>query len=167
MKKAYFFLFAVAVAFLSACGPNPEEAAKYNDEIIKHQAEVVAKIDALSQSYTTFINDDIQAAYDDAFKTVNTSIETINGMETFSSSPEYKDQALELFNTYKSILENEHKEMVRLYALPDSAFTQEISIEWDKLAESSDEKTDEALEKFSVAQKKFAEENNLDLTGGE
>ncbi len=165
MKKTSLLLFAVLIGFLSACGPTPEEAAKYNDKIIAEQSEIVLKIDALIETYTTFINPDIQAAYDEAVAQVNGSITVVEGMGEFDKSNVYKEDVLALLNSYKSILEIEHKEMVRLYSLPDTAFTQEHSLKWDNLATESDTKTQEAIEKFKLAQQKFAENNKLNLEG--
>jgi len=164
MKKVSFLLFAVLIGFLSACGPTAEEAAKYNDKIVAEQSEIVQKTDALIETYTTFINEDIQSAYDNAVSQVDASLKVVNEMEDFNKSGVFKGEAVELFNSYKSILEVEHKEMVRLYALPDTAFTQEHSLNWDKLSEDADAKTQAAIEKFKLAQEKFAKENNLELT---
>lgn len=164
MKKVSFLLFAVLIGFLSACGPTPEEAAKYNDKIVAEQEEIVQKIDALIETYTTFINADIQKAYDNAVSQVDGSLKVVTEMEDFNKSDVYKEEALDLFNSYKSILDLEHKEMVRLYALPDTAYTQEHSLKWDKLTEDADTKTQVAIEKFKLAQEKFAENNNLELT---
>ncbi len=164
MKKVSFLLFVVLIGLLSACGPTPEEAAKYNDKIVAEQEEIVQKIDALIETYTTFINPDIQKAYDNAVSQVDGSLKVVNEMEDFNKSNIYKGEALDLLNNYKSTLDVEHKEMVRLYALPDTAFTQEHSLKWSNLAEEADTKTQKAIEKFKLAQEKFAKDNKLDLT---
>ncbi len=84
-------------------------------------------------------------------------------MPKFKRSNTFKNEALILFENYKSILENEHKEMVRLYALPDEDFTQQHSAEWDKQAEAADTKTHKAIDKFKLAQQEFANKYNLEL----
>jgi len=164
MKKTTILLFAILIGSLSTYGQSPKKAAKYNDKIIDEQIQIVIKIDSLIETYTTFINPDIQIAYDEAVKQVDKSIKVVKKMPKFDKSDTFKNNALTLFETYKSILENEHKEMVRLYALPDADFNQEQANKWDKLAEAADAKTQKAIDKFKTEQQEFADKYNLNLT---
>ncbi len=169
MKSKYFLLLLVIVGLLSSCGPTPEEAAAYNDSIVTVQLEIDVKINALIESYHNYIDEDIQTtegiekAYNDAMAQVDKSIQTVAGMENFAESSELKDDATKLFGTYKSLLENEYKEMMQLYALPDSSYTQEHDEKWENLNSSSISKTKEAIELFVKAQQKFVTKYKLAL----
>ncbi len=77
MKKFTLLLFAILVGSLSTYGQKAEKAAKYNDKIIAEQSKIVQKIDILIETYTTFINSDMQIAYDNAVNQVDKSIKVV------------------------------------------------------------------------------------------
>jgi hypothetical protein len=163
MKKVFGFLSLVVVMMLVACGPTQEQAAEYNDQIIDQQIAIVDRIDVLVESYQYYIPADMDKAYNDAVNQVNKGIETVTALDKFDGKTDFKDAALELFNGYKAALENEHKEMVRIYKIPDETFTEEHYQQWDKLAEEADRKMEEAFNKFGKAQDEFAAKYKLEL----
>lgn len=163
MKKVFGLFSLAVVMMLVSCGPTPEQAAEYNDKIIDQQISIVDKIDALVESYQYYIPEDMDKAWNEALNQANKGIEAINALEKFDGSTDFKEAALELFNSYKAVLENQHKEMVRIYKIPDEQFTEEHYNQWDKLAEEADKKMEEAFDKFGDAQDKFAKKYQLVL----
>ena len=163
MKK-YFFIFLIPIlSMLVACGPTKEEAKVYNDFIIEHQDSVLTKISDLIISYQTNSSEEINSAHNAAFIQVNKSIDEISKMEDFDGTSNYKKAALEMFNSYKSLIDVEHREMTRLYSKSDTSFTPEDSQKLDELAEIANTKMDEIVDTFMKIQKEFADKNNLEL----
>ena len=163
MKK-YFFVFLVLIfSLLVSCGPTKEEAKVYNDFIIEHQDSVLTRISDLINTYTTYLPEEINAAHNSALIQVDKSIKEISEMENFDGKGDYKKAAITMFNSYKSLLEVEHREMTRLYSKPDSSYSPEDSQKYDDLAELSNTKMDEIVDAFMKIQKEFADKNNLVL----
>jgi len=163
MKRILGLLSLSLVLILSSCGPTAEEAAEYNDKIIAEQSAIVVKIDKLDESFQYYIPADMDAAYNEAINQISKSVEAVTALDKFDGKTDFKDEALVLFSSYKTILESEYKEMVRIYKIPDEQFTEDNYAQWDKLDEASKRKLDEALTKFSAVQEEFAKKYNLTL----
>jgi len=163
MKKLIGFILIASVLVFSACTPSTEEAAAYNDTIIAEQSLVIEKIDAVTESFVDYIPEVMDKSLKDASEQVNKSIANVTAFENFDKTDDYKNAALELFNVYKSVIDNEFKEMVAIYKIPDADFKDEHFEQFDDLQTTALDKMDKAETKFSAFQEEFAKKYNLQL----
>lgn len=156
-------LIAVLTIVFTSCGPKPEEAAKYNDEIVKEQIEIVKKISALQSSYTDFKCFKMRQALNEAIDQTKASIEKIKNLQQFDGSTNYKDGAVNLFETYLNVLKNQHTTMVEIYCLPNEDFNELKKEEWNNNSKEANKKITDALEVYTKMQQEFAKNYGLSL----
>lgn len=165
MKKiASIGLFAVIMFSMISCGPTSEQAIAYNDKIIDQQVAIINKVDALNTSFKTWENKaGMDKAWTEAVKQVETSTTEVTAMDAFDKNSDFKEAALKLFGIYKEVLNNEYKEMLALYKLPNDLFTKEQEERWGKLSEQAFEKMDKALNELKPVQAQFAEKYKFEI----
>ena len=163
MKKSFLIIFITIITLFFSCGPTKEEAKEYNDFIISHQDSVATAINELNISYNTYLQETIDLSFETAFSRVNKSFDVISKMEKFDKTTDYKDAALKMFNSYKSIIEVEHKEIVRLYSIPNDEFLPADFQKLEDLQKLSNSKMTKIVEEFSKEQEIFAEKYHLNL----
>ena len=169
MKK--LLLLFLTISFISlnqSC--KQESPVVYNDLIISHQRKIVEKIDNLKKSINNFnvlpadvALEEIDIAYDQTIAQIDSGIVFLKEVESFKSDTSYKKGAYTLFKNYKSIVENEFKQIIEIYRIPENLYSQEDGVKLDKLNELSTQKFNEAYDNFLKVQAKFAEDNNLVL----
>ena len=147
---------AVAITSCDMMGPSTDQAVEYNDNIIKKQIKIIESIDELDGTFTDFVPDEMDAALEAAIEETEDGIELLKGLEDFDGSPEFKDNALILFNVYLDALENEFTEMVEIYKLPSDEYTEELQDKWGDLYDDGYDNMSDGLEDFNDYQSTFA-----------
>ncbi|MCQ2973985.1 MAG: hypothetical protein MJ211_04170 [Bacteroidales bacterium] len=161
MKKIFGFLMFVCV--LTSCGPTRQEAADYNDRVIELQRLVITKYDALLETYDTYVASKMDDALIEFEEQIDLSEKAVKAIPIIESAEYYTAEILNYFEVYKSIAENESRELVRLYKVPENEFSSEMRVQWDALYKQSDDKAKAADKKLQEVQTKFAEQFNLVL----
>lgn len=169
MKRFLSIFGIIAVIFLfAAC--KKQSPKQYNDEIITEQLKIVQKIKALSNAINDYnilpadvAIENMNKAYDSLIFQIDTSTKFVKAMKPFKKDETLKNAALDLFNSYRDVTENNYKKVIELYKLPTNLFTEKESKELDSLKNDASEKINNAFEKFYKVQKKFADDNNLQL----
>ncbi len=165
MKNCLSFLslLFVAIYFLS-CKPNPSDAVAYNNLIVNQQVAIIGKIDALNNTYAKYIPSEMDKSYKLVISQVINSTDSVKKMSNFDRNSSLKDAALKLFAVYKSSIENEHSEMIRLYKLyVENKLSDEDTKKVEKLYIEAKKKMDAELENFKKVQQEFADEYKFKL----
>lgn len=169
MKKFLNIFGIIAIIFLiAAC--KKQSPKDYNDKIIKEQITIVKKMTDLKNAINDYnilpadvAIENMNKAYDSLVFQIDTSTKFVTAIGPFKKDETLKKAALVLFNSYLDITENNYKKVIELYKLPTNLFTEKESKELDSLKNDAAVKIDSAFETFSKIQKKFADENNLNL----
>jgi hypothetical protein len=156
MKKFYLFLTLAIIICLFACGPTVEQAIKYNDDIITKTEDIKSKMNALTESYDKFVNEQSEQYHAEALKTTKEAIAYVSNLEPFDNDTSLKAGALVLFKTYESVLEVEHKRLIELMKLPDIKYGEKEVAEYDKTRGEAIKKIDVAIGNMIEIQKQFA-----------
>lgn len=165
MKKNLFYsLLLIVVVFITSCGPTVEDAIKYNDNIIAEETAIIDKINTLDNEFRTYDPLLIEPALDSALIQVKHSIGVLEGIKDFDGTKEFKDQTLEFFKMFKSQLENEYSEMLKIYKLPEDKYTTVEEDRYNELIKKIDDEYKAQFEKFSSTQKAFADKYGFTLT---
>lgn len=165
MKKNLFYsLLLIVVVFITSCGPTVEDAIKYNDNIIAEETAIIDKINTLDNEFRTYDPLLIEPALDSALIQVNHSIGVLEGIKDFDGTKEFKAQTLEFFKMFKSQLENEYSEMLKIYKLPEDKYTTAEEDRYNELIKKIDDEYKAQFEKFSNTQKAFADKYGFTLT---
>ncbi len=164
MKNLTLTVLIVLLGILYACKPTVEQAIKYNDDIISKNDSIAVKLGLLTDAYDKMIPEQMDKAYDEALKSTKAGIEFLNKLEPFDKDTSFKAGALNLFKTYQSVLENEHKRLIELSKLPESKYGDNEVAEYAKLRDQANSKTDQEINKLTEIQEKFSKKFKFDIT---
>jgi hypothetical protein len=157
MKKINITLILALfmLGFVSSCGPTQADAIKNNDAIIEQQKILLKEYDKVVEA-----SGDV-AKVENAIKEYNSqctkSIEIVEKMDNFGKETAFKDAALTLFKLFKSVGDNELKEMLRILKIPAENLTKADDDLLMTNAKQADEKLEKELDSFIKSQKNYAE----------
>ncbi len=168
MKKV-FSLCAISCVMMLAftsCGPTTDDAINYNDAIIDEQANIIQTVDYMYESFKNFESAEMDIAYEAAQNQIDSGTMIVSKMEPFDGSTAFRDSAIALFKLYKSVFDNEIKDMVAIYKLPDDQYTKDEEDKWNQLSEQAVKKMDEGLVRLKAVQSEFAGKHKFEIERG-
>ena len=165
MKKTLLFsIVSIMVMAFTACGPTKEEAITFNDKIINEQVLIIEKINLLYDALEKYEDHNgMDFAYSEALKQLETGTNVVSKLEKFGGSNDFRDGALQLFEIYKSVLQNEFKRMIDLSKLPDEQYTSEQEDEYKMLHQVVSKKMDDGLKDLNEIQREFAAKYKFEI----
>ncbi len=153
-----YLAFLLVLSFtLYSCKPSAKEAISYSDKVSVENSKISEKYDKLLESYNEYDPKEMDAAYDDVKKQVEESLNAMKKLPDFDGKSTFKQGAVDLFNVYSSILNNEHKRIIELLKLPENEYKEKEKNEYEALRNAVNKKTATATEKLQELQKKFLE----------
>jgi hypothetical protein len=168
MMKSLSTIMAIstpALALFIAC--NNESKTK---DANSYFARVIAKTDEVVNVFNTFIQrstynqiDSMRASNTLLEKTALANIDTIGKMEDYNGKAILKQEATEYIKALQDINNNEFRELIRLYSIPEDKFTESENLKIDSVSNSLDVKMSALSNRFLKAQTAFAKENNIKL----
>ncbi len=169
MKKI-FSIITVTFLLLSVQSCKHETAKMYNNKIINQQVKIVRGIENLKKAIDDYnVIPPIEAiknmsiVYDSTIFQIDTSIALIDAMKPFKNDNSLQQAAKKLFSDYKGIIEQNYKQIIELYKLPDQMFTKSDQKKLDSLLKDANVKLQSSYNKFYAAQKAFADKYKLSL----
>jgi len=163
MRNFTFTFLFFSLALFVSCGPTVDEAIKYSDNIIEQNELIIGKLEELIDSYDKFMPDEMDNAYIAAKAQSQKGVDFANKLKPFGEDSTFKEGAINLFATYQSVLENEHKRIIELLKLPESDYDEEEIAEYADLIESANQKADNELNNLIMTQEKFAKKYQFEL----
>lgn len=152
------FLFVLFLGLLLSCSDKAKEAVEFNDKITDLQRTIDNKEQALLNALYEKNDSAINVVYSDYIETVDSSVSSLHKMEDFDEN--YKQSMLDLFKVYKSVGENEYRELIKL--IRNDTITNTDNSAQDTLNKIN-EKLNKEFEKVKAEQKKFAHKYNIEV----
>lgn len=166
MKKFTSILIILSITAFLSC--TRQSAADYSNSIILEQQAIVNKIDALKKSINDYYSSSpdtalnlIDAAFDSAVFQIDSGLYFIGKLNNFKNDSSLKNGALELFESYKNVIEKNYSKLIALYKIPETLFSTDDQIEIDSLIEAGNIKFNESFQNFTKIHEEFAKNNNL------
>lgn len=161
MKSKIFYL--LISFFLLSCSSERKEAVEYNDKIISEQNKIIEKTIDFTASLQIR-----NARMIDSFRLIlisqiDQSIEEISKMDSFEGYDSLRLAALDLFNFYKRVYENEFKEMVQIITKDSLSITEDDIIRHNILTRKIKNEEISYDNNFQKAQQSFAKKYNLNI----
>jgi hypothetical protein len=163
MKKILLFFVPTVLIFILSCKPSVKEALAYNDTIVYYHEEIHKKIAFLNDTYNNYVPQEMDKAYSEAKKVTEQGINFVDSLEAFHDDDSYRKASLELFKTYKLVLDVEHVRIMELLKLPEKKFQQAEIEELDRLKEISRKKIESKIEEVAKIQDAFAKKFNYEF----
>ncbi len=156
-------LFLVLSFILTKCAPTTDDAVNYNNKLTNIELNVIDKINALDNAFATYDPALIEPAMNEAISEIEKAVKKVEEIGDFDGNSEFKDALLNLLNILKKHLNNEYKEQLEIYKLPNDKYTETEENRYNELLDKIEEEYTEAFRKFADAQQKFAEKRGLVL----
>ncbi len=171
MKKTITFatLFSFALLIFVGCGETKKDTMDvkdYNDKLVAIQTSVVKSFLALTDAFSTGDKTKIDAAYAAALKATVDAVEAIKKEGPFEGDDTMRQKLQTLLEFYKSLAENEFKEMITIMAKYPNITPEEQN----KLVEINNSITEREKKldaDFQVAHDAFAEKFGLRVVDNE
>lgn len=157
------FLVLLFALILNSCGPSREQAADFSNSLILQQKQVVEKYDELVKSYDTYNSEKMDSQLVTFLNQLSESENIVKNSNGFDGADDLKNAFLDYIATNRSVAENEVRELIRIYKIPEEEFTTAHHNQWNDIFKVADNKIKTAEKKFIDAQKVFAEKFQLSL----
>ncbi len=161
MKK-YSISIAVLL-ILTACGPNTNEAIKYNDQII----DIVDKIKPPQENLIYQLDghniDSLKITQTEFENIAIESLKKLNEIKAFDNTTEYIDAAKKFVGVMQNLSANEVKTLVQLITKDSLSYTDEDVKIAEENSANFDNKYEIAFTEFAESQKQFSTKWNFKL----
>jgi hypothetical protein len=154
---------------LNSCQQNEKQdeiitfstAEEYNNYIIDLQLETIKSIQQFSDACSEGIPQQMKFTFEEFQIQTQTSIEKLKKLGDFNGSTELRDEAMKLFEFYADIAKYEYKQILEILLKSDYSEQDDITV--DSLIKVVAEKEDIMDNSFEKAQKKYAQDNELEM----
>lgn len=168
MKNTFLIIIISSLFLISACGPSPKQAAKYNSVITVLEKRVIRVIDSLDRSYKTFDTIVIYTAMLHTEEIVKKNQEIlINKIKALGKDSSLYKVENELFNTILKLLKDQYFRMYKLQCLPAEKYGNKEEKLYLKTRNKKDEIMHTVFEKFKKIQVQFADRYHIKLKNKE
>lgn len=139
--------------------PSPME---YNDRLIGIQNSVIKEFLELAKTLSSNDKAAIAAAYTKALEITNTAVEAVKKEGPFDGDDNFRLKLQALLEFYKSIVENEYKEMIKILSKGSKIKPKDMD-KLTKIQASISERENKLDAEMSAAQSAFAVKNGIQL----
>ncbi|MCQ2252127.1 MAG: hypothetical protein MJZ61_01620 [Bacteroidales bacterium] len=144
-KTTKIVLCAVALAgAIFACAPSAEQIKASAGNLMAVNKQVDSVYTLLNNSYESYQPAAMDKALEDFTVFLSQSQQNIQAMEVLENTTKLREALINKIDVLQHIANSESKEQVRIYKLPDEAFTDELRTQWDGLARNVEKKVKEA-----------------------
>ncbi|MEZ4798909.1 MAG: hypothetical protein R2809_03845 [Flavobacteriales bacterium] len=158
-----YSILAFTLLFLASCTRRAEQAADYNDNIVRHQLDIITSFDKFDSVYVDSIatKDQIEYAFVNMQSTIKRSILALDSIGPFHNDPLLEVAARELFKTYDNLVTNDYIVLRDIKLMPaesinvaiiDTSFSAQLRIH---------DMSKSAQDKFLMAQEEFGKKYHL------
>jgi hypothetical protein len=163
MKSAKSLLILVVAIIVGIYFFKGKPAVRYNDKIVSHQRKVYKKLERTVNSLKEYLSGNsaerVEKQYEDLKEQAKESLEVVRNMPDFKGNTAFRDEAVQLFQFYLDITENELRELIDLLrqssgARSGGSFQTQVA----DLADRIISRGEELLYNVQIVQKEFAEE---------
>lgn len=167
MRNLFFSITILSLSIMASCGPTPDDAAKYNNSIVKEQTELSASLDSVVEALNTYDTVLIAQKLKSAAKQIEKSKNKINKLGDFHGDTAFYFQAKRMIATFEDIVKEDFARLHSLYSIPDSLYTEENRLEAKKISKKAFDARQKLSERFLKAQKSFIKNYELKLDSAE
>jgi hypothetical protein len=161
--KPIKLIFSFGLMFiLYCCKPSGARAVIFNNQITNEQISIQDKENDLIKKIAEGDVQNVNLSLKSFLEQVDSSTNLVKALPKFDGKDDFKNQALIYFAIYKSIGENEYKNISILYEKGE-AYSEDDENRAKDLCKKKDEKREKAFENFKLAQAKFAEYYHFSL----
>ena len=144
-----------------SCKPSVRSAADYNNKLVKHQTKVGETQKELFAVFKDGKPEEMKQILERFKSQVKEISDSVATMPAFDGKDDFKKATLVYLEQMNSLAENECTEIVKLYTIPDTTFSEQDEKRIVKLRELINDKTTKAIAELGTKQQKFAQEHHF------
>ncbi|MFN5181600.1 MAG: hypothetical protein ACK5D5_01100 [Bacteroidota bacterium] len=162
--KPYSLLFILGLTLIFfSCKPSIKSAADYNNRLVKHQTKVGETQKELFAVFKDGKPDEMKQILNRFKSQIREITDSVSTIPQFDGKDDFKKATLQYLDQMNSIAENECTEIVRLYELPDTTFTEADQKKITSLSGLINDKTNKAINELGTKQQKFARDYHFKI----
>jgi len=176
MKKVIKILFIIylLVLIISIQSCNDKKSQKkvyqqvtkltpveYNDSIIGFQEKVIKKVLDFSQNFQMLDTVQRDAKIKDIIYEIDNSLSILNQLPSFYGNSKLKDAAITWMNFYRSVFDNEYREIIKISKKPEAEIIENDIIRMNDLSKSVADRELQVHKDFETVQKEFYKQFNI------
>ena len=169
MNLIRIILITAAISFIfQSCrqADNTEEvnaAAAYSDSIIHQQENIIQYLMVLNKDIAMLDSVEIIHSYDELRTQTGESLQQVEDMEPFKGDNSLRSAALDLFQFYHDIFNNEYEEIIGILLKGQDSITEADLAVIDSVSTTIEVREKQFDEKFKQVHEDFAKKHNLIL----
>jgi hypothetical protein len=161
IKLSFLTLFFLITTSISA--QDVEWAIKYNDKIVEMNGKALNALEVLIDSYENYIPEEMDSLHARAVCVVDSVLRKIKRLAPFEGDSTFKCGAVKLFETYKILLEGEHRWIIELLKLPEEKYGDEQIQSYERYITECNAQCDKAINELMIVQKSFAKKFKFEV----
>lgn len=134
---------------------------EYNDSIIGFQEKVIKKVLDFSQNFQMLDTVQREANLDDIIHEIESSLSNLNQLSPYYGNSKLKDAALKWLNFYKSVFDNEYREIIKISKKHETEITENDIIRMNDLSKSVADRELQVHKEFETVQQDFYKQFNI------
>lgn len=158
-------IVAVVLMVVWGCGHRSDEAARYNDSIIRFQATLMQSFDRLDSALKMPSRQDAQIDY--AYLNLKMQIRHaqlyIDSLGPFRSDPAFQISTRTFFNELNGIVENDYGKIISILRKPDSLYTRQLADSAHTIKLRIERNFSQSLQRFVQSQEEFSRKYHIKL----
>ena len=163
MRPLVFLIISSALTLMFACKPSVRSAAEYNNQLVRHQTKVGETQKELFTIFKDGKPDEMKQVLNRFKSRIREIADSVANLPAFDGKDDFKKATLVYLEQLNSVAENECSEIVNLYSLPDTTYSDIHEKKVIVLRELINEKTEKALNELGEKQQKFAQEYHFKI----
>jgi len=134
---------------------------EYNDSIIGFQEKVIKKVLDFSQNIQMLDTVQRDAKLNDIIFEIDNSLSILNQLPSFYGNTKLKDAAITWMNFYRSVFDNEYREIIKISKKPEAEIIENDIIRMNDLSKSVADRELQVHKDFETVQKEFYKQFNI------
>lgn len=166
----YFFVFLLCCAGFTGCKPSVKgkngvtykSPSQYNDYIVNRQTRLMKNVLEFGKVADISL-DSAESLLGSSVSETNDMIGEIKGMPPYKGDSALRDAAVATFSFYKRVFENDYADILAIRKKGPDNITPDDVQEANRIVEKISKEEEGFDKNFHLAQKEFAEKNNMKL----
>ncbi len=153
--KRLSLLLVVIIFIINSCGITPENAQRYNEQIINIQNDTKHSFVELEKAFVTFDSEEIGDKLGLAKKQTEMSLRNLTKVQCPDEDSVLHKATKDFFEICLGIINNEYTQMHKLYSIPDDEYGNEHQKKYELLKGLKNNKYRKAFKEFAGIQNHF------------
>jgi hypothetical protein len=156
-------LTVIGSVLLASCAKKAEEAAEYNDSIVRNQMSIISAFDMMDSTFrdTLAPRERVEFLYANLQTQAKRGLLALDSVGSFEKDPSLQLAAKDLFKVYQSLIDHEYQQLVAIKLLPAESISVALSDSSSVVQQRIYDMSKASQDRFLKSQEDFGKKYNL------